>query len=145
MLWKDNCKSSASAAARELCEWVYVGIGAYIFHDKYQVKLHSSSWFPTAGAAAIVHRNNFFLFTKRINLLNLKQNSEKLMKAKNVITNLDLSKVSRPDCIPVVVLKNCEPELSHILAELFNMCLKNSCFPDCWKVSSVVPAFKNVG
>ena len=67
------------------------------------------------------------------------------MKAKNVITNLDLSKVSRPDCIPVVVLKNCEPELSHILAELFNMCLKNSCFPDCWKVSSVVPAFKNVG
>ena len=67
------------------------------------------------------------------------------MKAKNAITNLDLSKVSRPDCIPVVVLKNCEPELSYILAELFNMCLKNSCFPDCWKVSSVVPAFKNVG
>ena len=25
------------------------------------------------------------------------------------------------------------------------MCLKESCFPDCWKVSSVVPAFKNVG
>ena len=65
MLWKDNCKSSASAAARELCEWVYVGIGAYIFHDKYQVKLHSSSWFPTAGAAAIVHRNNFFLFYQK--------------------------------------------------------------------------------
>ena len=40
---------------------------------------------------------------------------------------------------PVVVLKNCEPELSYILAELFNKCLKESCFPDCWKVSSVVP------
>ena len=25
------------------------------------------------------------------------------------------------------------------------MCLKESCFPDCWKVSSVVPVFKNVG
>ena len=24
-------------------------------------------------------------------------------------------------------------------------CLKESCFPDCWKVSSVVPVFKNVG
>ena len=59
--------------------------------------------------------------------------------------NLDLSKPSGPDCIPVVVLKNCEPELSYILAELFNKCLKESCFPDCWKVSSVVPAFKNVG
>ena len=57
--------------------------------------------------------------------------------------NLDLSKASGPDRIPVVVLKNCEQELSYILAELFNKCLKESCFPDCWKVSSVVPVFKN--
>ena len=62
-----------------------------------------------------------------------------------VITNLDSSKASGPDCIPVVVLKNCEPELSYILAKLFNKCLKESCFPDCWKVSSVVPVLKNVG
>ena len=32
------------------------------------------------------------------------------------ITNLDSSKASGPDCISVVVLKNCEPELSYILA-----------------------------
>ena len=64
---------------------------------------------------------------------------------KKVITNLDSSKASGPDCIPVVILKNCEPELSYILAKLFNKCLKESCFPDCWKVSSVVPVFKNVG
>ena len=64
---------------------------------------------------------------------------------KKVITNLDSSKASRLDCIPVGVLKNCEPELSYILAKLFNNCLKESCFPDCWKVSSVVPVFKNVG
>ena len=64
---------------------------------------------------------------------------------KKVITNLDLSKAPGPDCIPVVILKNCEPELSYILAELFNKCLKESCFPDCWKVSLVVPVFKNVG
>ena len=64
---------------------------------------------------------------------------------KKVITNLDSSKASGPDCIPVVVLKNCEPELSYILAKLFNKCLKESCFPDCWKVSSVVTVFKNVG
>ena len=50
---------------------------------------------------------------------------------KNVITNLDLSKTSGPDCIPVMVLKICEPELSHILIELFNICLKESCFRDC--------------
>ena len=64
--------------------------------------------------------------------------------AKKAIMNLDSSKASGPDCIPLVVLKNCEPELSYILAELFNMCLKESCFADCWKVSLVVPVFKNV-
>ena len=62
---------------------------------------------------------------------------------KKVIVNLDLSKVSGPDCIPVVVLKTCKPELSFILAKLFNKCLKESCFPDSWKVSSVAPLFKN--
>ena len=64
---------------------------------------------------------------------------------KKVIMNLDLSKAPGPGCIPVVVLKNCEPELSYILAEVFNKYLKESCFPDCWKFSSVVPVFKNVG
>ena len=55
---------------------------------------------------------------------------------KKVIMNLDLSRASGPDCIPVLVLKNCEPELSYILAERFNKCRKESCFPDCGKVSS---------
>ena len=64
---------------------------------------------------------------------------------KKAIANLDLSKVSNPDCILVVVLKNREPELSYILAELFNKCLKESCFPDCQTDSSVVPVFKDVG
>ena len=63
---------------------------------------------------------------------------------RKVVMNLDLSKASGPDCIPVVVLKNWEPERSYISAELFNKCLKESCFPDCWKVSSAFPAFKNV-
>ena len=34
---------------------------------------------------------------------------------KKVITNLDSLKLSGPDCILVVVLKNCEPELSYII------------------------------
>ena len=44
----------------------------------------------------------------------------------------------------MVVLKNREPELSYILAVVFNKCLKGSCFLNCWKVSSVLPVFKNV-
>ena len=31
------------------------------------------------------------------------------------------------------------------IPELFNKCIKESFFPDCWKVSSVVPVFKNFG
>ena len=49
---------------------------------------------------------------------------------RKVRTKLDFSRASGPDCIPVVVLKNCEPELLYILAELFNMCMKESYFPD---------------
>ena len=84
------------------------------------------------------------VFPSRTNL-KLHNISVTLKIVKKVIMDLDLSKTSSPDCIPLVVLKNCEPELSYILAELFNECLKESCFPDCWKVSLVVPVFKNIG
>ena len=57
--------------------------------------------------------------------------------------NLDLSNASGPDCIPVTVLNNWEPDFSCIVAELFNKCLKESCFPDYWKVPSVLPVFKS--
>ena len=64
---------------------------------------------------------------------------------KKVITNLDFSKASGPDCISVVGLRNCDSDLSYMPAEIFNKCLKESCFPDCWKVSSLVPVFENIG
>ena len=62
-----------------------------------------------------------------------------------IIMNLDSSKASGLDFTPVVLLKNCESQLSYILVELFNVCLKETCFPDYWKVSSVVLVFKIVG
>ena len=37
-----------------------------------------------------------------------------------------------------------EPEIFYILAGLFNWCLEESSFTDCWKVPSVVPVFKYV-
>ena len=83
------------------------------------------------------------VFPSRTNL-KLHNISLTLKMVKKVIMNLNLSKASGPDCIPVVFLKNCELELFYILAELFNECLKESCFRRCWNVSSVVPVFKNV-
>ena len=84
------------------------------------------------------------LFSSRTNL---KQHNISVTPkmVRKVTKNLNLSKASGANCIPVVVLNNCEAELSYTLAELFNKCLKESCFPDCWKVSLVVPVFKNVG
>ena len=45
----------------------------------------------------------------------------------------------------MVVVRNYEPKLSYVLAELLNKFRKQSCFPDSWKLSSLVPVFKNVG
>ena len=86
---------------------------------------------------------SLYLFSLSIANLILHNISVTPKMVKKVITSFDLSKGL--DCIPVLVLKNCEPEPSYLLAELFNMCLKESCFSDCWNVSSVVPVFKSVG
>ena len=64
---------------------------------------------------------------------------------KKVITSLDSSKTSGPDCIPLVVLKNYEPELSYILAGLFNISLNESCFIDFWKASSLARYLRMFG
>ena len=72
--------------------------------------------------------SNLPVFPSRTNL-KLHNISITSSMVKKVITNLDSSKASVPDCILVVVLKN------YILAELFNMSLKESYFPDCWKAS----------
>ena len=40
---------------------------------------------------------------------------------KEVIMSLDFSRASGPDGLAVVVLKNSEPDLSYIVAELFNI------------------------
>ena len=69
------------------------------------------------------------VFSSRTNL-KLRNISVTLKMVKKVIMNLDLPKVASPDCITVRVLKNCETEPSYILAELFDKCLKEACFPD---------------
>ena len=39
--------------------------------------------------------------------------------------------MSGTDCIQALEQKKNEPERSYILAEIFNTCLKEYCFPDC--------------
>ena len=66
-------------------------------------------------------------FTSRTNL-KLHNISVTPKLVKKAILNLDMSKASGADCIPVVVLKNYELELSYKLAELCNKCLIVSLF-----------------
>ena len=60
------------------------------------------------------------------------------------ITIRDFSMVFSPNCNQVVVLNTCEHELSCILAELFNIYVMESCFPDSRKALSVFVVFKIV-
>ena len=86
-----------------------------------------------------------------INLSNLKVTPAEVAK---LIRKLDLSKAVGPDEIPVSVLKELSAELPPILSKLFNKQNKQnissridrqSCFPVCWKKSSVCPVYKNTG
>ena len=79
-----------------------------------------------ASNKAKLSAQNFSKTLILMNLVSLYQLSLKLhnisitpKKVKKIITNLDSSKVSNPDYIPVVVRKNCQSELSYILAEPF--------------------------
>ena len=60
------------------------------------------------------------IFSSRTNL-KLHNISVTPKMVRKVVMNLDLSKASGPDCIPVVVLKNCGPELSYMLALVFQI------------------------
>ena len=63
-------------------------------------------------------------------------------RVQKIIFQLDSSKASGPDSIPVTVLQHCAPELSSILSKIFNLCLKTCTFPTCWKQAIVVPVPK---
>ena len=56
-----------------------------------------------------------FLSRTNLKLYNISVNPKMV---KRVTMSLDLPQMSSPDCILVVVLKDCEPELSYIQAEL---------------------------
>ena len=145
----------------------------YIPHRKYQVNPHSSPWFSATFAAAIVHINHLFhLYQQnkssesKVKFRQASNHCKRVLEAakfafanktKGSITYqkfgswdiwgiansvLNKGKLAIP---PLFNSPDCEPELSYTLAQLFNKCLKESSFPDCWKVSSVVPVFKNVG
>ena len=54
VLWKDTFELGASAVSSEFCEWMQVGIDAYIPCQNYQVRAHLFTlWLSSDYAAAI--------------------------------------------------------------------------------------------
>ena len=61
-------------------------------------------------------------------------------------TNLKLHNISvTPQMVKKVMANLDSSKASYILADLFNKCLKDFGFQDCWKVLLVIPASRNVG
>ena len=73
MPWLDISKHDAATyAAKEITEWVEIGIDCYIPHRKFQLKHRSSPWFTPSCAAAIAHRNIISISTIGMRLLKIR-------------------------------------------------------------------------
>ena len=243
---KESLSSDPTVAAKEISEWIQIGIEAYVPSKTYQVRSVSQPWFTPECSAAIAHRNHYFhryqrsmttsnlklfrqarssckrvLLTAKANyashtrslvssqrlgtkdfwkicnrvLNKSKSSSTPLVNAdgsvsassyskaqrlcdqfasnstisdagvelptfpsrtqhslslplisskrvRKLIFELDSTKASGPDNIPVTVLRHCAPELSSIFSKIFNLCLKTCTFPTFWKQAVVVPVPK---
>ena len=85
---------------------------------------------PNFPSRTDIQLSDFFITAKEVSKL---------------LSSLETSKAVGPDEIPVIVIKNLIPELAPILSKLFNRCIKEGCFPQYWRKSSVCPVFKNSG
>ena len=132
-------KTKETITSQKLASWGFWRIANSVLNKRKSVipsLLKEAEVLSTASDKAKLFPENFsknstlddsgiplLLFASRANLI-LHNISLTAKMVKKVIMNLDLSKASGPICIPVMVLKNCEPELSYILAELLNKCFK---------------------
>ena len=60
-----------------------------------------------------------------------------------MILNLDTSKASGPDEIPVRMITGTAPSIAPILAQIFNTFIKTGKIPSVWKASVPIPKGTN--
>ena len=76
---EDIFKLSAFAVASDFCEWIQVGNGVYILIVSIMLSLTHLNGFPLLALLPYFTEITFFLCTNRINLLNLKESSGRLV------------------------------------------------------------------
>ena len=99
---------------------------------RYLVQIQIITW---QGVWHLSHYLHFLLYLSCNSMIFLSLSSW----LGRVMANFDYSEVSGFHGVPVAVLKNCEPELSYISAEFFNLCLNES-----WSLDLLVAIFKNI-
>ena len=80
-----------------------------LFSTSYKAKLFAKDFSKNSNLDNLRISLSVFLSRTKLKLYNISITPKMVKK---VITNLDSSKASGSDCIPVVVLKNCWSELS---------------------------------
>ena len=60
----------------------------------------------------------------------------------DLLMQLDTTKASGPDGIPIWVLKYCATEIAPILSGLFSQYLNTGCVPSYWLTANITPVFK---
>ena len=58
------------------------------------------------------------------------------------LTGIKSRGISHPEGIPNSVIKKFALEIAPTLTTLFNRCIRESIFPDCWKIANVIPVPK---
>ena len=103
-------------------------------HDKSGSSLSSFLLIENRIISLCICHLSYPRWLKRFNIIDLDSSNE-ILSFYFVASYLDSSQTgldsSGSDCIQVLVLKNCKPELSYIYKLFFYMCLKESCFPCC--------------
>ena len=65
-------------------------------------------------------------------------------KVRKVLVQVNASKSSGPDGIPVIILKSCAPELAPVLNKLFQISYNLGIFPSSWELTHIFPIHKKV-
>lgn len=60
----------------------------------------------------------------------------------NALVKLKPKKSAGPDGIPAFIFKDCRMIICEPLIHIFNLCLRSHHFPECWKITRVIPVPK---
>jgi len=151
--YKSFIKTKKSSSAQSISG---LNIKGTVYHERSQIADTFNQHFANLGLAdrsslldSRMSINDNFLQYKRENILIVENsfqfNETNAAEIAEWIKQLDSTSSAGISGIPTKVIKHCATQLSSILADLFNHCLKTCTFPAEFKSAIVNPLFKGKG